>query len=151
MPAPTLAICSSYKVELPQAIHNHTASTGDVFKLALYKGGSSVVGTHGASDTNYSNMGSDELGTGSGYTAGGASLTNVTPSLSGTTAIITFSPNPSWTSASFTSSGGMIYNSSKSNRAVCNLPWGSDVTVTAGTFTVQMPTADATNALLRIQ
>lgn len=150
MPAPTTAISTSYKVELPQAIHNHTASIGDVFKLFLYKAAASVGGTHNATDTNYSNAGGDELATASGYTSGGVALGNVTPTGSGTTAIITFSPNPSWTSASFTTSGGGVYNSSKSNRLLTTLSWGSDVTVTAGTLTVQFPVADASNAFLRI-
>jgi hypothetical protein len=150
MPAPSNAICNSFKQELFQKLHDFTASTGNAFKIALYKATASVAGTHGAADTAYASMGSDELATAGGYTAGGTALTNVTPSLSGSTAIVTFSPNPNWTSATFTSSGGMIYNTTNSNRAVTNHYWGSDQAVVAGTFTVQFPTADASNAYLRL-
>jgi len=147
--ATTTAMCTSFKSEVAQALHNFTASTGNTFKMALIKVG--PAGTYGAASTNYSNItgNSDEV-SGTGYSAGGTTLTNVTPITSGTTAYWTFSPNPSWTSASFSTTACMIYNSSSSNRSVYTGDFGGTQTVTAGTFTVVMPTADASNAILRI-
>lgn len=147
--ATTTAMCTSFKSEVAQALHNFTASTGNTFKMALIK--VSPAGTYGAASTNYSNItgNSDEV-SGTGYSAGGTALTNVTPTTSGTTAYWTFSPNPSWTSATFSTTACMIYNSSSSNRSVSTHDFGGTQTVTAGTFTVVMPTADASNAILRI-
>lgn len=147
--ATSTAMCTSFKGELPQGLHNFTATTGNVFKMALIK--TSPAGTYGAASTNYSNItsNSDEV-SGTGYSAGGTALTNVTPTTSGTTAYWTFSPNPSWTSATFSTTACMIYNSTNSNRSVSTHDFGGTQTVTAGTFTVVMPTADASNAILRI-
>lgn len=147
--ATTTAMCTSFKGEVLQAIHNFTASTGNTFKMALIK--VSPTGTYGAASTNYSNItgNSDEV-SGTGYSAGGTTLTNVTPTTSGTTALTTFSPNPSWTSATFSCSACMIYNSTNGNRSVSCHDFGGTQTVSAGTFTVVMPTADASNAILRI-
>lgn len=147
--ATTTAMCTSFKSEIAQALHNFTASTGNTFKMALIK--VSPAGTYGAASTNYSNItsNSDEV-SGTGYSAGGTALTNVTPTTSGTTAYWTFSPNPSWTSATFSTTACMIYNSTNSNRSVSTHDFGGTQTVTAGTFTVVMPTADASNAILRI-
>lgn len=149
MAGTTTAMCTSFKSEVMQALHNFTASTGNTFKIALIK--VSPTGTYGAASTNYSNItgNSDEV-SGTGYTAGGATLTNVTPTTSGTTAYTTFSPNPSWTSATFSTTACMIYNSSSSNRSVSTYDFGGTQTVTGGTFTVVMPTADASNAVIRV-
>jgi hypothetical protein len=149
MAGTTTAMCTSFKGEVAQALHNFTASTGNAFKMALIKVG--PAGTYGAASTNYSNItgNSDEV-TGTGYSAGGTALTNVTPTTSGTTALWTFSPNPSWTSATFSTTACMIYNTSSSNKSVSTHDFGGTQTVTAGTFTVVMPTADASNAILRI-
>ncbi len=145
----TTAMCTSFKVELMTGTHNFTASTGNTFKMALIKNG--MAGTYGAATTNYSNVtGSSDETSGTGYSAGGVTLTNVTPTSSGTTAYTTFSPNPSWSSASFSCAGCIIYNSSASNKAVSVHDFGGTQTVSAGTFTVVMPTADASNAILRI-
>ena len=133
------AMCSSFKQELFQGIQ---VIGTDTFKIALY----SSSATLGASTTVYTT--SNEI-TGTGYTAGGLVLTGASVALYGTTAIATFS-NPSWTTATFTARGALIYNSSKANRAVAVLDFGSDKIVSAGTFTIQIPTPDATNALLRI-
>jgi len=138
----TQALCSSFKTELATGLHNFTTSTGNVFKIALY----TSAATLGASTTAYS--ATNEV-SGTGYTAGGASLTNVTPVLSGTTAIIDFG-DASWTTATITARGALIYNSTNSNRAVMVLDFGSDKTSTAGTFSVVFPAADASNAILRI-
>lgn len=139
----TQALCTSFKVEILRAIHDFTASTGDVFKLALYTSSASLD----ASTTVYSS--SNEVANSGTYTAGGGSLTNITPTSSGTTAFLDFA-DISFTSATITARGALIYNSSKSNRAVAVLDFGSDKISTTGTFTVQFPAADATNAIVRI-
>jgi hypothetical protein len=137
----TQAICNSFKAELGTATHNFTASTGDVFKVALYLSSATL----GASTTAYTSSG--EI-TGTGYTAGGATLTNVTPTVSGSTAIYDFG-DAQWTSATFTARGALIYNSSKSNKAVMVLDFGSDQIVSSGTFSLVFPTPDASNAIMR--
>lgn len=144
----TSAMCTSFKQELLKGTHNFSAAAGDTFKMALIKVG--MAGTYSAASTNYSNItgNSDEV-SGTGYSAGGVALTNVEPTSSGTTAYTTFSPNPSWTSATFSCTGCMIYNSSKSDKAVSVHDFGGTQTVAAGTFTVVMPTADASNAIIR--
>jgi hypothetical protein len=135
--------------------------SGDVFKIALII--ASPGGTYDATVTNYgtgsgsptsSNLGTDEV-SGTGYTAGGATLTNVTPSLSSGVAITQFSPNPSWTSATFSASACEIYNTSirlggSAGRTISIHDFGGTQTVSAGTFTVVMPTFSSTLALLRI-
>ena len=144
--ANTSAMCTSFKQEILVATHNFTASTGNTFKIALYDSDATL----GASTT--ANSTSEEITNTSGtaYTAGGASLTSVTPTTSGTTAYCDFSPDISWTSASFTANAALIYNSSASNKAVCAIAFGGDKTVTNGTFTIQFPTADASDAIIRI-
>lgn len=149
----TTAMCTSFKKELATATHNFTATTGHVFKFALIK--VSPTGTYDATSVNYSDItgNSDEV-SGTGYTTGGFAWTaaqNITPSTSGTTAFWSWSVNPSWTSASFSTIGGMIYNSSASNKAVSTESFGGTQTVSAGTFTAILPTNDASNAILRIQ
>jgi hypothetical protein len=139
----TQALCTSFKVEILQGIHNFTTSTGDVFKLALYTSSANLDAT----TTAYS--ATNEVGNSGTYTAGGGSLTNVTPTSSGTTAFLDFA-DISFTSATITARGALIYNSSKSNRAVAVLDFGSDKISTTGTFTVQFPVADASNAIVRI-
>lgn len=139
----TQALCTSFKVELLQGIHNFTASTGDVFKLALYTSSATL----GASTTTYSST--DEVPNSGTYSAGGGVLTNITPTLSGTTAFADFA-DLSFTSATITARGALIYNSTDSNRSVVALDFGGDKTSTSGTFTIQFPTADASNAIIRI-
>ncbi len=138
----TQALCSSFKAELAKGIHDFTASTGDTFKIALYVSGA----TMNANTTTYST--SFEIA-GTGYTLGGAALTSTTPYLSGATAIIDFA-DVTWTDATFTARGAMIYNSTKANRAVMILDFGSDRTVSSGTFTITFPAPDASSAILRI-
>lgn len=139
----TQAICTSFKKELMQGTHNFTTSTGNTFKIALYTSSA----TMSAATTAYS--ASNEV-SGTGYTAEGESLTNVTPTTSGTTAFIDFS-DVSWTTSTITARGALIYNDTASgNPAVCVLDFGADKTSTAGTFTVQFPAADASNAIVRI-
>ena len=136
------AMCTSFKVELLQGVHNFTASTGDTFKIALYTSSATL----GASTTAYTV--SNEV-SGPGYTAGGNTLTNVTPTSSGTTAFTDFA-DTTWTTATITARGALIYNSTESDKAVCVLDFGSDKTSTAGNFTIVFPTADASNAIIRI-
>ncbi len=138
----TQAMCTSFKQELMTGTHNFTASSGDTFKVALYT--SSV--TLSAATTAYS---STNEASGTGYTAGGTALTNITPTTSGTTAFVDFS-NASWTSATITARGALIYNSTDSNKAVLALDFGGDKTSTNGTFEIQFPTADASNAIIRV-
>ena len=141
----TSAICTSFKVELLKGVHNFTATTGDTFKIALYDSDATL----GASTTAFSTSEEITNTSGTAYTSGGATLTSVTPVASRTTAICDFS-DVSYSSASFTANGALIYNSSDSNAAVCAIAFGSDKTATNGTFTIQFPTADATNAIIRL-
>ena len=138
----TSAICNSFKQEILVGTHNFTASTGDSFKIALYTSSATL----GASTTAYST--SNEI-SGTGYTAGGAALTSVTPVLDSSTAVCDFA-DVSFTSASFTANGCLIYNDDQSDKAVAVIAFGGDKTVSSGTFTIQFPTADASNAIIRI-
>ena len=139
------AICTSFKQEILVGTHNFTASSGDTFKIALYTSSASLgAGTTAfATDNEISNT------SGSAYSSGGATLTSVTPTTSGTTAFCDFA-DVSFTSASFTANGALIYNSSQSDKAVAVIAFGGDKTVSSGTFTIQFPTADASNAIIRI-
>lgn len=144
------AMCTSFKVELLTGTHNFTLTTGNVFKVALFKANASIVGTYGAATTNYSDMtGNSDETSGTAYVAGGNTLTNVTPVASGTTAIVDFA-DTTWSAATITTRGAIIYNSTNANRAVAILDFGSDKTSTAGDFSIIWPTPDATNAIIRI-
>lgn len=147
--ATTSAMCVSFKAEVGQALHNFTASTGNAFKIALIK--VAPAGTYGVASTNYSNItGNTDEVTGTGYSAGGTALTNVTPLALGSVGYWTFSPDPSWTTATFSTSSAMIYNTTNGNRAVSTHDFGGTQSVTSGTFTVIMPPFNSTTALLRI-
>ena len=136
-------LCTSFKVELLAGTHNFTNSTGDTFKLALYDNSASFT----AATTAYT--ATNEV-SGTGYSAGGGSLTNVTPTSSSTTAFIDFA-DLTFSTATITARGALIYNSSAAgNPAVCILDFGADKTSTAGDFTIVFPTADASNAIVRI-
>ena len=139
------AICNSFKQEILVGTHNFTASSGDTFKIALYTSDASL----GAGTTAFSSSNEISNTSGSAYSSGGATLTSVTPTTSGTTAFCDFA-DVSFTSASFTANGALIYNSSQSNKAVAVIAFGGDKTVSSGTFTIQFPTADASNAIIRI-
>jgi len=138
----TQALCTSFKTELMTGTHNFTTSTGNTFKLALY----TSTATLGATTTAYSTT--NEV-TGTNYTAGGGTLTNVTPTSSGTTAFTDFA-DLTFSTVTVTANGALIYNSSASNKAVAVLAFGADKTATAGNFTIVFPAADATNAIIRI-
>jgi hypothetical protein len=142
----TSAICNSFKQEVLQAIHNFTASSGNTFNIALYTSSATL----NKSTTAYSTSNEISNTSGSAYSAKGKALTSVTPALSTDTACCDFN-DISWTSASFTANGCLIFNDSASgDPAVCAIAFGSDKTVTSGTFTIQFPTADADNAIIRI-
>ena len=136
------AMCTSFKQEILVGTHNFTATSGNTFKLALYTSSASL----GASTTAYTT--SNEV-SGTGYTAAGAALTSVTPTTSGTTALCDFA-DLTFSSSTITANGALIYNDTQSDKAVCTLAFGGDKTSTAGDFTIQFPTADASNAIIRI-
>jgi hypothetical protein len=137
-------MCTSFKVQLMQAVHNFTNGTGNTFKLALYDNSASFT----AATTAYT--ATNEVTASGTYTAGGGILTNVTPTSSGTTAFTDFN-DLSFTSATITAYGAMIYNDSAAgDPSVCILDFGGAKTSTSGTFTIVFPTADASNAIIRI-
>ena len=139
----TQAMCTSFKQELLEAVHNFKNSGGSTFNLALYTSSATL----GASTTAYTT--SNEA-SGTNYTAKGASLTRVDPSTSGTTALTEFA-DLTFSNATVTARGAMIFNDSASgDPAVCILDFGGDKTSTAGDFTIQFPAADASNAIIRI-
>ena len=140
----TSAVCNSFKTEVLRAIHNFT-NGGNTFNLALYTSSATL----NKSTTAYSSSNEITNTSGSAYVAKGKALTNVTPALSGDTACCDFA-DISFTSASFTANGCLIYNDTNADRAVCTIAFGGDKTVSSGTFTIQFPTADASNAILRI-
>ena len=141
----TSAICTSFKQEILVGTHNFTATSGDTFKIALFTSSASL----GAGTTAYSTSNEITNSSGTAYTAGGATLTSVTPTTDSTTAVCDFA-DVSFSSASFTANGALIYNDTQSDKAVAVIAFGGDKTVTSGTFTIQFPTADASNAIIRI-
>ena len=157
--ANTQAVCTSFKTELMLGAHQFgsvtlvsrtslTAPTTDTFKAALYF----VSATYGAATTAYSTTGEVTNTSGSGYTAGGVTITNGNaPAATGTTTFWTPSANFVWSALTVTTAfdAVLIYNSTQSNRAVAVYTFGSQ-TITAGTLTLTMPTNDATTGLLRI-
>jgi len=140
--ASTTAICTSFKKELMEKKHDFTASTGDAFKIALY----TSTAANGAATTVYS--ATNEI-SGTGYTAGGTALTNVTPTPSGTTALTDFA-DVTWTTATITAASCLIYNTTTSNAGVLVQDFGGDKTSTAADFTITFPAADASNAIIRL-
>jgi len=139
----TQAMCTSFKQELLTATHDFTLSTGSTFKIALY----TSAATLDATTTAYT---ASNEASGTGYTATGNTLTNVTPTTSGTTALTDFA-DTTWSTATITARGALIYNDTAAgDPAVVVLDFGSDKTSTAGDFTIQFPTADASNAIIRI-
>tara|TARA_R100001510_G_C7626798_1_gene186503 strand:+ start:866 stop:1294 length:429 start_codon:yes stop_codon:yes gene_type:complete len=138
----TQAMCTSFKKELLTATHNFTNSSGHTFKLALFTNSASL----GASTTAYST--SNEA-SGTGYSSGGGTLTNVTPSNDGTTGLTDFS-DLTFSDSTITARGALIYNSSQSNKAVCVLDFGADKSSSSGSFSIIMPAPDASNAIIRI-
>jgi hypothetical protein len=144
----TQAFCTSFKVQLFQAAHDFRSSGGDTFKIALYTSAANLDATTTAYTA------TSEV-TGTGYTAGGNTLTNVSPTSTGTTAFVDFA-DTTWTTATITARGALIYNTtptaglSLTNPANVVLDFGSDRSSSAGDFTIIFPAADATNAIIRI-
>jgi len=138
----TQTTCTSFKKELLEAVHDFTSHT---FKIALYSDSADL----GAGTTVYSTTNEITNTSGSAYSPGGKALTTVAPTTSGTVAFVDFE-NISWTSASFTARGALIYNSSASNKAVAVLDFGSNRVVSGDTFEVQFPVSSATTAIIRI-
>lgn len=137
------AMCTSFKVELLKGVHNFSTG-GNTFKLALY----TATATLDATTTAYT--ATNEVSNSGSYTAGGGTLTNVTPTATGTTAITDFA-DLSFTTATITARGALIYNDTVAgDPSVAVLDFGANKTSTSGTFTIQFPTADATNAIIRI-
>lgn len=137
------AMASSFKRQLLEAMHNFLLTGGDTFKAALYV----AAATLDASTTTYSST--NEVAATGGYTAGGATLTRVNPALSGTTAYTDFA-DVTYAASTITARGMLIYNSTDSNAAVSSHDFGSDKSSSGGDFVLQFPTADASNAILRI-
>tara|TARA_Y100000114_G_scaffold156756_1_gene185122 strand:- start:30 stop:473 length:444 start_codon:yes stop_codon:yes gene_type:complete len=143
----TEAMCNSFKKELLEGVHNFKNSGGGTFKLALYTSSATL----GFNTTAFTTTG--QVSASGSYTSGGGTLTRVDPSVassSSTATAFTDFADLSFTTATITARGALIYNSSASNAAVCVLNFTSDKTSTAGTFTIQFPTADASNAIIRI-
>jgi len=144
-------MCTSFKLELLNGTHAFTTSVtrgstaADTFKLALYTSSATLDAT----TTAYSATNEITNTSGTAYVAGGNTLTGSVTSSSGTTSFVDFSDS-SWTSATFTARGALIYNSTQSNKSVVVLDFGSDKSVSAGTFTVVFPAADASNAIIRL-
>jgi hypothetical protein len=137
-------MCTSFKVELMRAVHNFTTSTGNTFKLALYDNSASFT----AATTAYT--ATNEVANSGSYSAGGGTLTNVTPTSTGTTAFTDFA-DLSFTTATITAYGALIYNDTAAgDPTVCVLDFGGAKTSTSGTFTIVFPAADSTNAIIRI-
>ena len=142
----TSAICNSFKTEILKAVHNFTASSGNTFNIALYTSSATL----NKSTTAYSSTNEISNTSGSAYTAKGEALTSVTPVLSTDTAVCDFA-DVSWTSASFTANGCLIFNDSASgDPAVCAVAFGADKTVSNGTFTIQFPAAAASTAIIQL-
>ena len=136
-------MCTSFKKELLEAVHNFKLSGGSTFKLALYDNNASFTAATSAYTT------SNEI-SGTGYTAGGGTLTRVDPSVSGTTALTSFS-NLTFSTATITARGALVYNDSAAgDPSVIVLDFGSDKTSTAGDFTIVFPTVNASDAIIRI-
>ncbi len=143
----TSALCTSFKKELLERKHDFNATSGHTFKIALYTSSATL----GASTTDYTT--SNEV-VGTNYTAGGIALTNIDPTSSGTTAFIDFA-DATWSSATITAAGALIYNTTTdggtgTTNAVAVISFGGDKTSTNGDFVIQFPTADASNAIVRI-
>ena len=134
----TAALCNSYKQEILQGVHE----AGDTYKIALFTSSATLS----KATTAYST--SNEV-TGTGYTAGGATLASFAVTLDTDTAILDFA-DATWPTSTITARGALIYNSTQSNKAVAVLDFGSDITSTAATFTVAFPTASAAAGLIRI-
>jgi len=137
-------MCTSFKAEVAQGLHNFTTGTGNVFKIALYV----ATATLNADTTIYTSSG-EVSSSGTNYTSGGIALTNITPTTSGTTGYWSFQ-NATFSNVTLTCAGALIYNSTNGNRAVCVLNFGSTITKNASNLVITFPSMGATDAVLRI-
>lgn len=137
------AFCTSFKQGLMQGLHDFDNPGGNTFKIALY----TSAATLGASTTAYS--ATNEVATGGNYSAGGNTLVSVTPTTSGTTAFVDFA-DTTWSNSTITANGALIYNSNSSNASCVVLAFGSDKSTSNGDFQIVFPTANATDAIIRI-
>ena len=135
-------MCTSFKAEVAQGLHNFTRTTGNVFKLALYVATADLS----ASTTVYTSSGE---ASGTNYTAGGIALTNITPTTSGTTGYWSFD-NATFTNVTLSCAGALIYNSTNQDRAVCVLSFGNTIVKSASDLIITFPAPGATDAVLRI-
>jgi hypothetical protein len=148
----TTAICNSYKQEILQGVH----LAADTYKIALIKVAPSTTfgasttnaGTPGTSASSQANIGTDEA-SGTGYTSGGATLAGFSATLQGSTGCLDFT-TPTWATSSISATAGVIYNSTRSNKAVAVFDFGGTITSTAGTFTATMPTVGSGTSLIRV-
>ena len=141
----TTSVCNSFKTELLGGIHDLDT---DTIKIALIK--TAEVGTYNGSTTNYSNVtGNTDEVVGTGYTTGGNTLTSPVISLSGTVAIVDFA-DTLWANATISANGALIYNASKTNKAIAVISFGGTVTSTAGDFTIQFPLPAAATAIIQL-
>ena len=136
------SMTTSFKSGLMSGLHDFDNPGGNTFKIALYTSSATL----GASTTAYST--SDEV-IGTGYTAGGETLTSVSPATSGTTAYVDFA-DVTWANSTITANGALIYNANSSNASVITLAFGSDKSSSNGSFVIVFPTANATDAIIRI-
>jgi hypothetical protein len=141
----TNAITNSFKEDLLNGLHDFAVGTGDTFKLALYTSAATI----GADTTSYAVGISGQVGDTGQYAAGGGALVNALVSVNGTTAFVDFD-DLSFTGVTLTAAGALIYNNTESDKSVCVLDFGGDKTATVGTFTVQFPAANDTQAIIRI-
>ncbi len=142
MPIST-AMTTSFKSELMSGLHDFDNPGGNTFKIALFTSSATL----GASTTAYSST--NEVANGNGYTTGGQSLTSVSPTTSGTTAYVDFA-DITWSASTITANGALIYNNTNANRAAVTLAFGSDKSSSNGDFQIIFPTANATDAIIRI-
>jgi hypothetical protein len=141
----TNAITNSFKEDLLNGLHDFAVGTGDTFKLALYNSSATI----GADTTSFAVGISGQVGDTGQYTSGGGALVNALVSVNGTTAFVDFD-DLSFTGVTLTAAGALIYNDTESDKSVCVLDFGGDKTATAGTFTIQFPDANNTQAIIRI-
>ena len=135
-------MCTSFKAEVAQGLHNFTRTTGDVFKIALYVATANL----GADTTIYTSTGE---ASGTNYSAGGIALTNITPLSSGTTGYWSFD-DATFTNVTLSCAGALIYNSTNGDRAVCVLSFGSTINKAAYNLVITLPPMGATDSVLRI-
>ena len=137
------SMCTSFKSELMSGLHDFDNPGGNTFKIALYTSSATL----GAATTAYS--ATNEVASGNGYTTGGETLVSVSPTTSGTTAYVDFA-DVTWSASTITANGALIYNSNSSNAAVVTLAFGSDKSSSNGDFKIIFPTANSTDAIIRI-